>query len=255
MVPRFLIVAAFLAACQGPTERVGEKGPEQPGATTAPAPGAPPAGTPAPGVETQQASAFDQLYIDHLVPHLDYGVELAEVGAERATNPALKTWSENLKTGYEARIDQLANWRKSWYGSEDTPDIENAPALTGVAPYMPGEWWKAEAKAGTSRDVTERDRVAAPTGTAGTTGSAMAWTPDDVVKALRDTADFDRVYMTAMLEHQRHTVEVARAAQTQAGRAELKTLAQQILDEEQSSMKQLEEWQAKMGTPPSDQRM
>lgn len=243
MIHRTIALLALLAACepQG-KDRVGERDDAAPGATSGTtAPGTTPSVTPA------QVATYDRMFIDHMAPHLEYGMRLAEVADNKVTNPELKTWAENLKTGYKARVDELQNWRKTWFDSGDTPDLEDAPALTGVAPYTPGDWWKDNVKQGLG------DRVGGGAGDQpGTTGAPagsdvakLGWDPDDVVQALRNTDDpFDQEFVTAMIEFEGHIVEAARAAQTQAVHPEMKSFAQQLLDDAQSDVKQLQAWQA-----------
>lgn len=211
------------------------------------------------GEKKDEVATYDQQWIDHMASHLKFGVRLAEVGADKATHPELKTWAENQKKGYQAHVDQLKNWRDTWFGASNVPDMKELPQLAGVTPYTPGDWWRDDAKVGPGDEVVtdgtvvtdrrtgdgrvavdERDEDKAVTSTGMT---AVTWDPDDVIQALRNTDEpFDSEFIVAMTEHHKHSIEAAKAAVTQATRPEVKELAKQVVDAEQNNLSMLEKW-------------
>lgn len=221
------------------------------------------------GAKEGEVATYDQQWIDHMAAHLRFGARLAEVGADKATHPELKTWAENTEKSYQANVDQLKNWRDTWFGTANVPDMKEMPQLAGIAPYTPGEWWRDDVKVGPGDEVVAGEKagegtvttdrrtgtdgrvgvadqgtgVGADQGVTSTGMTAVAWDPDDVVQALRNTDEpFDSEFIVAMSEHQRHSIEAAKAAQTQATRSEVKDLAKQVLDAEQTNLSMLEKW-------------
>ncbi|MFZ5481970.1 MAG: DUF305 domain-containing protein [Myxococcota bacterium] len=162
-----ILIAALVAACE-PAERAERPG--EPDVVTAP-------GTPGttPGTTVTQAAVFDQQFIDHVVPHYQYGVDLAQVGKNNATHEELKTWSDNAANTWKAEVDRFKDWRKQWFGSGDTPSVDDMPALTGVAPYDFRNVWTSGTTMG-----TPATGMGAPATGMGATGTGTGTTDRDL---------------------------------------------------------------------------
>jgi uncharacterized protein (DUF305 family) len=62
--------------------------------------------------------AFDQSYMVRMAAHHAQGVELARLGAEKATDPHLQALGRLMVATQEAEIEIFRGWWRSWFGSE-----------------------------------------------------------------------------------------------------------------------------------------
>jgi uncharacterized protein (DUF305 family) len=248
-----LLAAAFATACDMDQKREAN----EPGVPATTAPGTT---ATAPGTTTTQAAAFDQMFIDHMAPHMEFGIDLAQVGQNNAQHEELKTYSENLVNTLKAEVDRMKDWRNAWFGSGNVPDQDNMPALTGVAPYdfrsvwtttpMPSSRPMGTDGVGADNRPVGTDRtVTTPGGTTTTTpsGTAVATvenTPKGQLKALRDVdkANFDRAYLDTLVAWEQHNIAALRVGQSKAVHPEMKEHAGMLLDTAQRDLAQLEDW-------------
>src|SRR5687767_1725048 len=96
-----LFAGAFIVTACEPERREAE----MPGTTTMPG-GTAVTETPV----TPQAATFDQEFIDHMAAHLKFGVDLAQVGKDKAQHEELKVYSENLTNTWKAEVDRMKEW-------------------------------------------------------------------------------------------------------------------------------------------------
>jgi uncharacterized protein (DUF305 family) len=161
---------------------------------------------------TSQGATFDQQFIDMMVPHHESAIAMAELAQERAEHPELRTLADEVVSTQSAEIEQLTDWRAEWFGSADTPGMDEMPMLPGMS--MP---------AGHSMD-----------------GGTMDMTAD--VDALREAEPFDRDFIDSMIRHHEQAVEAAELALTESERDEIRALAEEIIDAQTSEIEQLREW-------------
>ncbi|MDQ3553962.1 MAG: DUF305 domain-containing protein, partial [Chloroflexota bacterium] len=78
------------------------------------------------------ASAFDQAFIDMMVPHHESATEMAKLAAEQAEHEELRTLAGEIIAAQEAEISQMREWRGEWFGSVETPPMDAMPLLPGM---------------------------------------------------------------------------------------------------------------------------
>lgn len=122
---------------------------------------------------------IDRGFIDMMVPHHESAIAMAEIAQDRAEHPELVQLADDIIAAQSAEITQLKGWREEWFGSSDTPSMEEMPMLPGMS--MP---------AGHSMS----------SGTMDMTGE---------VDGLRDADPFDRLFIDAMIRHHEQAVEAA----------------------------------------------
>ena len=159
-----------------------------------------------------QGAAFDQQFIDMMVPHHESAIAMAEIAQDRAEHPELRTLADEIVSAQSAEIQQLTEWRAEWYGSAETPSMNEMPMLPGMS--MP---------AGHSMD-----------------GGTMDMSAD--VDALRDADPFDRDFIDSMIRHHEQAVEAAEIALTESERDEIRALAEEIIAAQTTEIEQLREW-------------
>lgn len=175
-----------------------------------------PSGTPSPSAA--QPAEIDRAFIDMMVPHHQSAIEMAGVALERSQRPEVRNLAEQIISAQEAEVAQLREWRTEWFGSDATPPMSEMPLLPGM--QMPG--MPAHSATGT-----------------------MDMTVD--IEMLRTAEPFDQAFARAMIEHHSMAIEAAEIVSGQSQMPEIRSLAGQIIDSQQSEIDLLESWLAEWG--------
>lgn len=165
------------------------------------------------GSPTTSAAAIDQQFIDMMVPHHQSAIEMAKLAQTRAERPELKTLADTIITDQTKEIDQLKQWRKAWFGSDQTPSMEQMPTVPG----MPMGAMQGMNSNGTMNMTT-------------------------AINDLKTAQPFDKAFMQAMVQHHTQAIDAAKIAQEKTMRPEIKTLAGTIITNQQKEIDQLRGW-------------
>ena len=157
---------------------------------------------------------IDQAFIDMMVPHHESAIAMAEVAQERAEKDELRALADDIVAAQSAEIAQMQSWREEWFGSADTPSMDEVPMLPGMS--MP---------AGHSMSGGTMD---------------MAAEVDD----LRTAEPFDRSFIDAMIRHHEQAVEAAEIVLAETERDEIRELATAIIEAQTQEIEQLRDWRA-----------
>jgi uncharacterized protein (DUF305 family) len=163
-----------------------------------------------PASAAAQQAEFDQQFIDMMVPHHEGAVEMARIALARAEHQEIRRMAEDILRSQAAEIDQMKAWRLAWYGSDQTPPMDQMPMLHS----MPG-------------------------------AGAMAMSMDmaQEVELLRQAGEpFDRAFIDAMIPHHQSAIDAGRLALQQATREEIRTLAAAIVADQQREIDQMTSW-------------
>ncbi|MDQ3005311.1 MAG: DUF305 domain-containing protein [Chloroflexota bacterium] len=149
------------------------------------------------------------MFIDMMVPHHHSAIEMAQVAQTRAEHPEIKEMASQIIDDQQKEIDQIKAWRQQWYGSSETPPMDQMPMLPGMTGMNHGGM----------KDMTQ------------------------AVEQLRDTTEpFDRAFIYAMIEHHQMAVEAGMMAQQQAIHPELQKMGQQIVDQQKAEIDEMKSW-------------
>ena len=58
---------------------------------------------------------FDLRFINAMIPHHEGAVTMAQDALNKSKRPEIKQLSQNIVTSQQAEIDQMKQWRQSWY--------------------------------------------------------------------------------------------------------------------------------------------
>ena len=163
------------------------------------------------GIRSEEA-AFDQQFIDMMVPHHESAIAMAEIAQQRAERRELRTLADEIVAAQSGEIEQLTEWRAEWFGSPDTPSMDEMPMLPGMS--MPPGHSMGSGTMDMSADVD----------------------------ALREAEPFDREFIDAMIRHHEQAVEAAEIALTESERDEVRALAEEIIAAQTREIEQLREW-------------
>ena len=195
------VLAITLTACAGAAAPAGTPS------------GAASLGTPA-SASQAGASAFDQAFIDMMVPHHQSASEMAKLAQDRAEHEELKTLAGEIIEAQEAEITQMKSWREEWFGSAETPPMDAMPLLPGME--MDG------------MDMGD--------------GATMDMTTD--IEELRDAGPFDLAFLDAMIPHHESAVEAGQIALEQSANPEIRSLAEEIISSQQAEIDQMTAWRS-----------
>lgn len=175
------------------------------------------------GVGGRTTAPFDQQFIDMMVPHHQGAVQMAEVARQRAQRPEIKAMAEDIVKSQDAEVRRMKEWRKAWFGSDQTPPMSQMPMVEGMTMSPSGGHGGGHG------------------GAAASPGQLMDMAAD--VERLRQAGEpFDRAFIDAMIPHHESAIDAAKAAQTRAQRAEIKQLAGEIVTAQEREIAQLKEW-------------
>ena len=64
---------------------------------------------------------FDLAFIEAMIPHHQSAIDAAKAAGTRAERPEIKQLAQEIITAQQREIDQMRQWRASWYASAQTP--------------------------------------------------------------------------------------------------------------------------------------
>lgn len=157
---------------------------------------------------------IDQAFIDMMVPHHESAIAMAEVAQERAEHDELRALAKDIVAAQSAEIARMRAWREEWFGSGDTPSMDQMPMLPGMS-MPPGH---------------------------SMTGGSMDMTAE--VDDLRDAEPFDRFFIDAMIRHHEQAVEAAEIVLAETDREAIRELATAIIEAQTGEIERLRDWRA-----------
>lgn len=155
---------------------------------------------------------IDQAFIDMMVPHHESAIAMARLAQERAEHDELRALADEIIAAQSEEITQMKTWREEWFGSADTPSVEQMPVLPGIS-MPPGH-----SMSGGTMDMTAE------------------------VDALGDAEPFDRFFIDAMIRHHEQAVAAAEIVLAESDRDEIRELANGIIEAQTREIEQLREW-------------
>jgi uncharacterized protein (DUF305 family) len=159
-----------------------------------------------------QPMSFDAQFIDMMVPHHQGAVEMAKIAQQRAEHLEIAQMADAIIAAQEGEISQMKAWRLAWFGSDETPPMEQMPMVPGMGG-----------------------------GHGAHGGGTMNMAAD--VEVLRNAPEpFDKAFIEAMIPHHQSAIDAAKAAESRAERAEIKELARAIITDQQREIQQMQQW-------------
>jgi uncharacterized protein (DUF305 family) len=167
------------------------------------------AGTTATQTSAQSDRDAERGFLEAMVPHHDSAIEMAEVAVERAEAPEIKKLAEAIRDAQEPEIEQMRKIHERLFGSALKPNMAGHEAL------------------GLSAEE------------AGMAGH------EEMMKELETADPFDRAFIDAMVPHHEGAVKMAEVVLTKTEDAELKKLAQTIIDTQNREISEMNDFRTK----------
>lgn len=158
--------------------------------------------------------SFDQQYIDLMAPLGQASLEMANIARTRAERPKVQQLAREIAAQQEADVKQLQNWRKSWFGSEQTPPTSAVPLPGGIP--LPG-------------------LTADPT-----TGAADLARGLESLRAAPEP--FDRAFLDAMIRQHESALAASKIVPDRAQHPELLRFAGDIMATQGRQVEQMRAW-------------
>lgn len=183
------------------------------------------AGTPKPGMGTPVAgmedggmdmgtpaadAAFDQLYIDMMIPHHASIVALAQTALPRLTDERLRKLAGNIINAQTAEIDELRGYREQFYGGAWSMPMDDR-AMMRVMPgmTMPMDEMKAQMDAATQ------------------------------VTIFCAASDADLAFIDLTIPHHLSAIAASEEALQEATHDEIRTFAGKVIEDQQRELDEL----------------
>lgn len=151
---------------------------------------------------------YDLRYIDSMVLHHQGAVNMAQAVLQHSQRPEMKKLAQDIITAQEKEIEQMKQWRKTWYlDADDTPIMWHAEMNHSMA--MTQEHMESMMM---SMDLGKAD------------------------------TNFDLRFINAMIPHHEGALIMARDALSKSKRPEIQQLSQAILTSQQEEIDQMKQW-------------
>ena len=148
--------------------------------------------------------AVDQHFIIQMIPHHEGAIEMAKVALERSKRPEIITLANGIIEAQTREINDMRSWYQSWFGS--------APPQGGVGMQGGGMMHMG----GMTGDTSELGSVS--------------------------DAEFDRAFIDQMIPHHEMAVMMASMLGATTNRAEMKTLADNIITSQSREIEMMRDW-------------
>ena len=154
--------------------------------------------------KVKAAVPYDLVFIDAMVAHHQGAIAMAQPADTNAMHPGLKDFARRVVDDQSREVALMTQWRDQWFPGR--PKTPNVMDVPGMAMSM------------------------------------MDISPDHMQR-LKGAA-FDRMFVDMMVPHHEGAITMARDALARSQRAEIKGLAQSIIDAQQAEIEMMNRWKA-----------
>ena len=187
------------------------------GGSTATAPADP---APAASTAAQAGAQFneaDVTFAQLMIPHHREAVEMAELAADRAQNPEVKTLAEEIRAAQEPEINQLTGFLTAWGAEVPTTDSTGGMSGSGMS------------------EMSDTPSMSEMPG---------AMTPEGMEQLRNATGTaFDDMFLTSMIEHHRGAVTMAQREIDEGSDPGAKQLAEKIVADQNAEVSRMQQLQ------------
>ena len=179
----------------------------------------------------------DVRFAQGMIVHHRGALAMAELGEEKAKSSDVRALAKQIRAAQEAEVQTLRSWLNEWGEAIPAPSPSTTSATASTDPMDHGAVGGASA----------RSASPSPTGSsaAGMSGMDMS---DMNLTELRtaDGSDFDRRFLTMMIEHHRDAIDMARVEQAEGLYREAIALAEEIERVQQKEIAEMEDLLAEL---------
>jgi uncharacterized protein (DUF305 family) len=158
---------------------------------------------------------YDLRFIDEMVMHHQGAIMSSEMMIGDSERPELRDLAQRIQKSQQRQIDQMLAWRAEWYTDAATP----AMSMDGDAATPTMDMGQETGSMGGMMD-----------------GGGMM----GMMGGMMDGEMTNQMFLRMMIPHHQLAVEMAEDALANAQHAELKTLAQEIIDGQSAEITEME---------------
>jgi uncharacterized protein (DUF305 family) len=168
-----------------------------------------------PGTASAEAAPNDAdvTFTQNMIPHHQQAIDMAKLVDSHTDRPELRKLADSVESSQGQEITQLRGWLSSWGKPETPPEGHGGHAAT----EMPGMMSEAD-----------MSRLMEATG-----------------------GEFDLMLVEMMADHHQGAIDMANTELKEGSLAEVKQLAQQVIDTQQAEIEQLQRWKTEWSTATS----
>ncbi len=152
------------------------------------------------------SAPFDLQFIDTMSLHHAGAIEMSEMALKKSGNDELKKFAQKIIDNQKKEIAGMKEWREKWFAGATPAKNMEMPGMADSMKMMGNQMKKMETATG---------------------------------------KDFDLLFLEMMIPHHEGAVVMSKEALQKSERAEIKTLANEIIKEQESEIKQMTDWKAK----------
>jgi uncharacterized protein (DUF305 family) len=153
------------------------------------------------------SAPFDLQFIDTMTHHHEGAVRMAEMVLQKSNDEELKKFAQKIIDDQRQENAQMKGWRENWYAGKPMARNMEMPGMMDSMKMMSGNQMKM------METMTGKD--------------------------------FDLHFLDMMIPHHEGAVKMAKDASQKAEHAEIKTLAGEIIKEQEAEIKKMRDWKAK----------
>ena len=160
---------------------------------------------------------YDLRFIDEMVMHHQGAIMSSEMMIGDSEHPELRDLAQRIQEEQQRQIDQMRAWRAEWY-----PDAAK-PAMS------------MDSGTGSMDDMMDGNGMMG-----GMMSGMMGGMMHGMMGGMMDGETADRMFLRMMIPHHQLAIEMAEDALVNAEHAELKMLAQEIIDGQSTEITEME---------------
>lgn len=158
--------------------------------------------------ETYVGEDYDRYFMANMLAHHQGAIDMAKLAQTNAKHSELKKMATNIITAQTEEQNNMLAWQKAW----------GYPATSG-------EMMVDHSSMGMQEEMaTMTEQLKTKTGD-----------------------EFDKAFLSAMIEHHTSAVDMSRPAAKNASRQEIKDLAKAIIEAQDAEIAQMRQWQTEWG--------
>lgn len=154
----------------------------------------------------------DVTFAQQMVPHHQQAVEMAQLAEERAESAELRQLASEIEAAQTPEIEQLTNWLEDWGAEVPTGSMDH------------GDMDHGDMEMGDSSDDM----------------SGMMTTEDMTMLGKATGADFDKMFLSMMIEHHKGAVETAKTQMEEGENPDAIAMAEGIVSTQEGEIEQME---------------
>jgi uncharacterized protein (DUF305 family) len=151
---------------------------------------------------------YDLRFIDGMTVHHQGAINMAKEVLNKSKRPEMKKLANNIIAAQNREINQMKEWRKTWYAKADSTPMAYHAQMSHMMPMTPEQM------------------------------QAMMMSMDLGVA----DAEFDLRFLNAMIPHHEGALVMAEDALQKSKRPEMKKLSQEILTSQKQEIEQMKQW-------------